>query len=132
MSEYSNEEQDLINQINRKKGGGFKFFDDSTLKFIHDKIVGKTFRVNEKTGKNPNTKPVNKPNQSSNVNQKPHNNPPPKSSDPVQNIISHDKQVREAVQNLYLSLKTLGDKDIAKKLIYEHIMMLNEIFKDFE
>jgi hypothetical protein len=47
-------------------------------------------------------------------------------------VIQADKGVRESVQNLVVSLFELGDKEIALKLIGEHIIMLNEAFKEFE
>ncbi|HBI37626.1 MAG: hypothetical protein A2015_01675 [Spirochaetes bacterium GWF1_31_7] len=50
----------------------------------------------------------------------------------VEQIIANDKKVREAVQNLVVSLTELGDSDIAMKLIGQHIIFLNDMFKEFD
>ena len=39
---------------------------------------------------------------------------------------------RKAVKELAISLGELNDKEIAQKLLGEHIIMLDSIFKNFE
>jgi len=108
-----NNENDLINRINQKNQGGFGFFDKAGLSSLYEGLKDKTFgkKNNDSTNSNkPNIQISNKANA----------------------VIESDKILRQAVQNLAISLSELGDRDIAKNLIAEHIIMLNELFKEFE
>ena len=109
--DFANFEKDFINKIKHDKSKNVSFFDSNLLNNVHKKVVDKTFRVNENT---------QTPKKSAGVDNR------------AQTVINSDKLVRKAGQDLYVSMKQLGDKDVAKKLIFDHIMMLNEIFKEFE
>jgi hypothetical protein len=112
-------EKEFLNNINRNRQGGFSFFDKDKLNALYNGVVNKTFRVNENAAQN---KP--KP--------KIPGNGGKMSDNKANTVIQADKQVRAAVQNLVISLSELGDKEIAQRLIGEHILMLNEFFKEFE
>jgi hypothetical protein len=108
------DEQDLINSINRKKSQGFSFFNNKELlNSVYGKVVNKEFRIND-----------NKRNNMSNNQQN--------MSNKADLVKRNDRQVRESVQNLIMSLVELGDKDIAMKLLGEHIIMMSQAFKEFE
>ncbi|HPO48767.1 MAG TPA: hypothetical protein PLO89_00435 [Spirochaetota bacterium] len=109
--DFGNYEKDFLNKIKQDKSGNASFFDSNLLNNVHKKVLGKTFRINENNQKQQKNDSVN---------------------NKAQTVINSDKFVRKYVQDLYVALKQLGDKEIAKQLIFEHIMMLNEIFKEFE
>jgi hypothetical protein len=111
MENYNDDEKNFINNIKKDKKGSFSFFDKNALNDVHNLLVNKTFRVNDNQSKK----------QMDN-----------KLSNKANAVIQADKNVREAVQSLVISLSELGDKEIALKLIGEHIIMLNECFKEFE
>jgi hypothetical protein len=111
MENYNNDEKDLLNNISRDPKGNYSFFDKNTLNGVHDAVINKTFRIKD------------------NQNKKQMEN---KLSNKANTVIQADKNVREAVQGLVIALSELGDKEIALKLIGEHIIMLNECFKEFE
>ena len=50
----------------------------------------------------------------------------------VEGIVNADLRIREGVKDLAEALFELNDKEVAQKIIAEHIMMLNELFKTFE
>ena len=103
-------EQDLINQINRKKEN-IPIFNGNPLQNIHDKVVDSLKSHNHAKSQTTN---------SSNYDNK------------VKQVIAADKKLRAAVQEFSLSLFDLNDNESARKLIAEHIFMLNNIFKEFE
>jgi hypothetical protein len=112
----NSDEQDLINSINRKKSQGFSFFNNKELlNSVYGKVVNKEFRINENKRKD---------NMSNNNQQN--------MSGKADLVMRNDRQVRESVQNLIMSLVDLGDKDIALKLLGEHIIMMSQAFKEFE
>ncbi len=47
-------------------------------------------------------------------------------------VVLADKKMRNAVKDLTSALFKLNDKEAAQKLLGEHIIMLNQIFKEFE
>ncbi len=108
-----NDKQDFLNRINADRSQNFSFGTDKILKNVYDNVVGKTFRMNDKEGKGGGGQPKAPENK-------------------AQVVINADQDVKKAVQNLVLSLIELGDKEIALKLISEHIFFLNDIFKDFD
>ncbi len=109
------DEKDLINRINRSKKGNIPFLREGLLDSIHKTITDKLQRIN---------------NFNNNLKS---NNYKGKSMDKkVDAVISADKQVRAAIQDLAVSLFDLNDKEIAQKLLAEHIFILNSIFKEFE
>lgn len=107
--DLGNYEKDFLNKIKQDKSSNFSFVDKNLLNNVHKKVLNKTFRVND-----------NNQNKSNGLNNK------------AQMVLNSDKLVRKAVQDLYVSLKQLGDKELAQKLICDHIIMLNEILKEFE
>ncbi|OHD13036.1 MAG: hypothetical protein A2086_07520 [Spirochaetes bacterium GWD1_27_9] len=120
MSDFTNDEKDLLNKIKHNKSSNINFFDKDLLESLHQGVVNKTFRINPDANKNkPNVS--QKPKVSNNQNQ-----------NKSQSVIEADKMFRESVKRLYLSLLELGDKEAARRLIGEHILMLNDIFKEFE
>lgn len=104
------DKQDFLNKINQDKSNNFPFADRRLLDNVYNKVVNKMFRINE--------------------------NPPSTGGQPVQNkaqrVINADKAARAAMQELILSLSDLKDREIALKIISDHIFFLNDIFKDFE
>ncbi len=113
--DFANYEKEFLNNIKRDKSQNISFFGSSLLNDVHKKVLNKTFRINDDATKKSSNKPSTNP-----------------TNNKAQMVVNSDVAVRKAVQDLYISLKGLGDKDIAKKLIFDHIMMLNEIFKEFE
>ncbi len=110
------DEKDLINKINMSKKGNVPFLREGLLDSIHETITNKLQRID--TSKNQKTN-INQ-NKGKNMNNK------------AESVISADKKVRAAIQELAVSLFDLNDKDIAQKLVAEHIFILNNIFKEFE
>jgi len=108
----NSEERNLFNKINRDKGKNIPLFGDHILNGVHEKITNRLQRID--------------PNQ----NQKAKN--VPKIEGKADKVIHADIQLRGAVKDLVDSLTELGDKGVAQKLIGEHIIMLNNIFKMFE
>lgn len=108
-----NEQQDLINKINHNKKSNIPIFDGNTLNSVHNKVLGRV------TGADRYDKNKEIPGKV-------------KMDAKVEEIIAADKGVRQAIQDLVISLSELGDKDIAMKLIGQHILFLNDMFKEFE
>lgn len=106
------ESQKIINAINRKKSDNKQLFDENLLGNVHKKVTDKFLNVQERgrTGKEG----------VFSMDQR------------AENVIAADKNVRESVQSLVISLSELGDSDIAMKLIGQHILFLNDMFKEFE
>ena len=108
------DEQDLRNRINRKKDPSLSFFNNkSLLNSVYNKVVNKEFRIDENKGNNMSNSQQNYSNQ-------------------ADIVMNNDRRVRESVQNLIISLVDLGDKEIAMKLLGEHILMMSQAFKEFE
>lgn len=105
----TNDERNFINKIRMDKSKNIPLFDPNLLNKIHSKITDKIQRI-----ATPETRQV------------------PKIDNKAQNVIQADIRVRESVKDLLDALSDLQDKDIAKRLIAEHIMILNDIFKMFE
>jgi len=103
-------EKDFINKINQPRNNNSGNFSGGQLSDIHEKIM------NRLKGNNQN---VNQ-NQQSPINNK------------AELVMQSDMMLRESVKNLTNALMDLGDIEIAKVLIAEHIMILNEVFKIFE
>ena len=107
-------QNDLIRKItmdkNQKQSGSL--FGKDYLSNIHEKIMGR-IRGNNMD---------NRSYQNSQVN----------SNSLADDVISADKMLRQSVTDLANALFNLGDKSVAQRLIGEHIMILNEIFKSFE
>ncbi|HBD92963.1 MAG TPA: hypothetical protein DC057_02190 [Spirochaetia bacterium] len=104
--------QNILNRINRKKSAETPMFDANLLSGVHKKVLNKLVGTDR-------------------------DNVSPKKGErfmdqKVEQIIANDKKVREAVQNLVVSLTELGDSDIAMKLIGQHIIFLNDMFKEFD
>lgn len=117
-----NDELDLIYRIKRKKDQPSLFSGSVPLSDIHNKIID-TLRSH---GTIPNENDRKSTNRYSSDNK---GNP---MENKAQRVMAADKKFREALQELAVSLMDLGDKDIGMKLIGEHIMMLNDVFKEFE
>ena len=123
MAIFSQDEQDFLNQINTDKSKNVPIFSEDLLNNVYKNITNRLTRVNENVNANPSqtTKkqaPVSSQSQSS--------------GSPVENVIAADTALKKDVERLYTALSALGDKEIAKKLVGQHILMLNEVFKEFE
>ena len=105
-----NQEKDFINKIKQEKSSNIPLFDKDYLSSVHDKVINKIKRVNPKQQPQEESRMTNK----------------------ADSVIKADMNFREAVKELAISLDELNDKEIAQKLLGEHIMMLNDIFKNFE
>ncbi len=102
------EMNDFFKRVNQDKSKNVPIFDRNEVSNIHEKIIDRI-----KGGKGQEAK--------SSVN------------NPMANeVIQKDIAFREALANLTNALMKLNDKEIAMKLIGEHIFMLDSIFKDFE
>lgn len=108
------DEKDLINRINRSKKGNIHFLREGLLDSIHKTITDKLQRINNFPQKQ------NNQNKGKTMDQK------------AEAVILADKNVRAAIQDLAVALFDLNDKDIAQRLLAEHIFILNNIFKEFE
>jgi hypothetical protein len=105
-----NDQNDFINNINRNKDNGdMSFFDKGMMSNLHNKIINRISRVNQ-----------NNPQDQRQV------------GNIMDEVIMADMNFRNSLKELAYSLYRLNDADVAQKLMAEHIMMLNEIFKDFE
>ncbi|MBN2544843.1 MAG: hypothetical protein JXB50_03535 [Spirochaetes bacterium] len=109
----TNEEKNFINKIRADKSKNIPVFDNNLLSNIHEKVL------NRLKGIQPNQKNTGAMGSSS-VNKK------------AENVIQADIKLRKAVKELIDSLSELNDKEVAKNLLGEHIIMLNDIFKMFE
>ncbi|HOJ64437.1 MAG TPA: hypothetical protein PLE45_08445 [Spirochaetota bacterium] len=107
------DEKDLINRINRSRRGNIHFLREGLLDSIHKTITDKLQRIN-------------------NSNQKQNNNKGKTMDKKAEAVILADKNVRAAIQELAVALFDLNDKEIAQRLLAEHIFILNNIFKEFE
>ena len=110
-----NEANEIIQKINQKKGDNSNhppLFEAGLLDNVHERVVDKLLRRNKE--------------------QPERNKRSQHMSNPAEQVIAADKEVREAVQNLVIALSELGDKTIALKLISQHIMFLNDMFTEFE
>ena len=105
------DKQAFLNKINEDRSNNFSFVNDKMLKNVYDKVVKKTFRINEGGQKQTPASTV---------------------EGKAQRVINADQNVKAAIQELVLSLAELGDKDIALQLLSGHIFFLNDIFKDFD
>ena len=101
-------EKEIINKILSEKSANIPLFDKDYLSEVHEKVMNRVTRANDE-----------KPQQS-------------KAPNKAEIVIQADKNFRSAVRELVISLSELGDKQIAQKLLGEHIIMLDSIFKDFE
>jgi len=117
-----NDELDLIYRIKRKKEYPGLFSGNVPLSDIHNKIVD-NLRSHSTIPSDKNKKTTTS---------YPSNNKGNPMDTKANRVMSADKKFREALQELAISLMDLGDKDIGMKLIGEHIMMLNDVFKEFE
>lgn len=105
----TNDEINFINKINKNNDSDLSLFPKGIVEGVHKKIINKLKGIDEnKTQKNA------------------------KEHSKADIVIQQDIILREAVKNLAISLEELNDKEIAKKLIGEHIIILSEIFKTFE
>ena len=102
------EMNDFFKRVNQDKSKNVPMFDRSEVSNIHEKIIDRI-----KGGKGQDAK--------STVN-----------NSLVDEVIQKDKAYREALTNLTMALVKLNDKEVAMKLIGEHIFMLDSIFKDFD
>ncbi|HNZ26912.1 MAG TPA: hypothetical protein PK385_03525 [Spirochaetota bacterium] len=117
-----NDELDLIYKIKRKKEQSNLFRGNIRLSDIHNKVIDNLrshSTIQSDNNKN-STDRYSSDNKGNLMEIK------------AQRVIAADKIFREALQELAVSLMDLGDKDIGVKLIGEHIMMLNDVFKEFE
>lgn len=113
------EEKDVIDKINRSKKNNIPFLREGLLDSIHKTIINKIQRIDNYN--NNFSESILKNQNKGNIMEK-----------KVEAVISADKNVRAAIQALAVSLFDLNDKEIAQKLLAEHIFMLNSIFKEFE
>lgn len=104
----TNEERDFLNKIGYDKSKNIPLFNRNALNEIHTRITNRLQRIVPEELKQT-----------------------PKIQSKASKVIKADVKVREAIKELLESLIELNDKEIAKKLISEHIWILNEIFKSF-
>jgi hypothetical protein len=112
----NSDEQDIYNRINRDKSADFSFIGKELLNSVYNKVVNKAFRINENNEKRINMS----------------SNKMPNYSNKADIVMQNDRQLRDSVQNLIISLVELGDKEIAIKLLGEHILMMSQAFKEFD
>lgn len=101
-------ENDIINMINRDKGQNLNLF-GKQLSDVHNKVI------NQLMGK--------KNNQQQN---------PANSQNVAEMVSKADYMLRDAVNTLAMILIELKDKELAQRLLGEHILMLSEIYKSFD
>jgi hypothetical protein len=101
-------EQDIVNKINEKKGINLPFIKKDFVQGIHDKVINQVKGTTEQQS------------QQAGI------------SNAAEKVVYADTQFRAAVQELVVALLELGDNDLGRQLIGEHIMMLNSIFQEFE
>ncbi|MCK4796237.1 MAG: hypothetical protein KAT05_02585 [Spirochaetes bacterium] len=106
------QESDLINKINKDKNSNIPLFDKDYLSSVHEKVINKVKRT---------VPQQQQQEQQQNV-----------TSNKAEEVIQADMNFRKAVKELAISLGELNDKEIAQKLLGEHIIMLDSIFKNFE
>ena len=104
------EERNYFNRINKKREENIPLFGKDVTQNIHEKVVNRILRKDQ-----------NQQFQQRN-----------QGSMKAEAVIQADIVLRKAVKDLTDALTDLKDKDIAQKLIAEHIFMLNNIFKMFE
>lgn len=100
---------EFFNRVNRDKSKNVPLFDRNEVSNIHEKIID---RIKGGKGGQEAKSSINNP--------------------MANEVIQKDIAFREALTNLTNALVKLNDKEIAMKLIGEHIFMLDSIFKDFE
>jgi hypothetical protein len=103
-----NDRQNFLNKINGKNDNP-PLFDRSAVSDIHNKIVNK---ITRRDGSGQQSK--------NEVDAK------------AELVMEKDIMLRNSVKELVDAIVDLGDREIALKLIAEHIYMLNEVFKNFE
>ena len=101
---------DIINKIYEKKGENISLLGENFLSNIHNKIMKKIQRIEDQM-----------PNQES-----------PKFNSLANAVIEADMSLRKNITELAESLLQLNDKEIAKKLLNEHISILREVLKEFK
>ncbi len=108
----NNEETAFINKIRAERKPNIDIFNKNIITDAHDTII-KAIRREPMDNKTQANKP-----------------------DPVSNKINSVKQadiaVRKSISDLVLALADLGDKEIAVKLISDHIFLLKDVFDNFE
>jgi Tfp pilus assembly protein FimV len=104
-------EQDIINKIRANKVPNIPLFGKNFLNNIHNKVLNKVQGRSE----------YQEPESSE-----------PRFANKADAVIHADMNFRKDVTDLAESLIDLGDREIAKKLLTEHINMLKEILKQFK
>lgn len=127
------DKQDFLNKINEDRSNHHSFIRKDSLSQIHERIINKTMRMDPNAGAGNGKRSSNSSSSSRNRGQsKASNGGKMSMKEKAEAVMQNDMQVKEAMQNLILSLSELGDKEIATQILGQHIIFLNDIFKEFE